>query len=174
MPKTAVPFMLVAALTILAGVRPAMAQDDQESGCFELANRTYKLLNAALASERLAHFKKPDHRYSQENVHKFGAEDFAGDPKVSFAEAQAELDAALELLEQAKGKQCLNRELLSAAQDNLSDAKKIDAFLQERVAELGGPPVDMTAETYTAFLAKAVDLKKEALLRLIESNFGRQ
>ena len=174
MPKTAVPFMLFAALTILAGARPGMAQDDQAGGCYELAHRTYKLLNAALESERLAHFKKPGHRDSQEDVHKFGAEDFSGDPKASLAEAKAELAAAMELLKQGADKQCLDSELISIVLDNLADAKKLDAFLQLRVAKLGGPPVDMTAQIYTTFLEKAIDLKREALQRLIAWNFGGQ
>lgn len=174
MPKTTVPIMLLATLSIVAGTRPGMAQDDQESGCFGLANRTYKLVNAALESERLAHFEKPDRKDSQEDVQQFGAKDFVGDPNASLAEARAELDAAMELLEQAADKQCLDSELISIVQDNLADAKKLDAFLQQRISGLGGAPVDMAAQTYTTFLEKAIDLKKEALQRLIAWNFGRQ
>jgi hypothetical protein len=174
MRKTAVALMLVAALAFLAGVPSGMAQDDQAGSCFELANRTYKLLNAALENERLAHFKKLDHRDSQDNVHKFRAEDFAGDPKASLAEAQAELDAAMELLAQGADKQCLDGELISIVEDNLADAKKLDAFLQHRVAELGGSPADMSAQTYTTFLEKAIELKKDALQRLVAWNFGGQ
>jgi len=106
MPKTAVPIMLLAVLSICSGrLRPGMAHDDRESGCFGLANRTYKLVNAALESERLAHFEKPDHRDSQEDVRNFTAKDFAGDPKATLAEAAAEQDAALKLLDHAADKQ---------------------------------------------------------------------
>ena|GEM_PF-4283352 len=174
MRKTAVPIMLLAALSIVAGIRPGMAQDDQESGCFGLANRTYKLVSTALQSERLAHFERPDHRDSQVDVRNFTTKDFAGDPKATLAEAAAELDAALKLLEQAADKQCLDRELIGIVQDNLADAKKLDAFLQQRVAKLGGSPADMTAHTYSVFLEKAIGLKKDALRRLIAWNFGQQ